>query len=186
AASAWALHALLAEDEDRTASPERAKQARRRALRIHAEVVAGLVVPLVIMWALLGGGYFWPGWVALPLALFLGIHAWIEFVAEPPGFGWTRARRGLSIHAGVVVALVVFLTVVWAVTSRGSFWPGWVALALGTALGVHALVARSTQRDRLAKRVQTLEVTRAGAVAAQDAELRRIERDIHHAAQPPP
>jgi signal transduction histidine kinase len=104
-------------------------------------------------------------------------------VAEHPWLGWSSMRGSLSIHAGVVVALLAFLTLIWAVTSRGSFWPMWVALPLVAALGVHALVVRATRRDRLAKRVETLETTRAGAVDAQDAELRRIERDIHDGAQ---
>jgi signal transduction histidine kinase len=143
----------------------------------------GLVLTQVIVWAALGGGYFWPEWTLLPLALFLAIHAWIEYVVEHPWLGWNAMRRGLSIHTGVVVALIVFLTLVWAVTSRGYYWPVWVALSLASALCVHALVARALRRDRLERRVETLETTRAGAVDAQDAELRRIERDIHDGAQ---
>jgi signal transduction histidine kinase len=42
---------------------------------------------------------------------------------------------------------------------------------------------RSQKRDRLTRRVETLETTRAGAVEEQDAELRRIERDLHDGAQ---
>src|SRR5262249_22325963 len=140
-----------------------------------------LVVTQVVVWALAGGGYFWPEWVILPLALVLAIQGWIELVENRPGI--VRVTKGVTIHAGVVAALVAFLTLIWAVTSRGAFWPGWVALSLAIPLGVHALVVRGMTRDRLERRVASLEETRAGAVDAQDAELRRIERDIHDGAQ---
>ena len=48
---------------------------------------------------------------------------------------------------------------------------------------MHYLITRSQRRDRLARRVETLETTRLGAVEEQDAELRRIERDLHDGAQ---
>jgi signal transduction histidine kinase len=75
------------------------------------------------------------------------------------------------------------VTAIWAVTTRGNFWPGWVLLGIGSPLVVHYLVVRSQKRDRLTRRVETLETTRAGAVEEQDAELRRIERDLHDGAQ---
>jgi len=89
----------------------------------------------------------------------------------------------MAIHGGVVLALFAFLTAVWAVTSRGSFWPAWVLLGLAIPLGVHYVVGLTARRDRLARRVETLETTRLGAVEEQDAELRRIERDLHDGAQ---
>jgi signal transduction histidine kinase len=183
AASAWLIRRLLTEELPVPSSAEESRRTRRRALRIHAGLVVGLAVTTVIAWAGSAGGYFWPEWILLPLALFLAIHTWVEYVAEHPWLGWNAMRRGLSIHSGVVVALIVFLTLVWAVTSRGYYWPAWVALTLVSALGVHAVVARASRRDRLERRVETLETTRAGAVDAQDAELRRIERDIHDGAQ---
>jgi signal transduction histidine kinase len=183
AASAWLIRGLLRQELDKPSSLEAIRRARRRALSIHAGLVAGLFLTTVIAWAASGGGYFWPEWVLLPLALFLAIHAWIEYVVEHPWLGWRAMRRSLSIHAGVVVALIAFLTVIWAVTSRGYYWPAWVALPLAAALGVHALVVRAMRRDRLEQRVETLKTTRAGALNAQDAELRRIERDIHDGAQ---
>jgi len=164
------------------ASPEAARRYRRRALWIDVGTAAALVLVMTIIWASTGGGYFWPEWVLLPLALLLATHAIVELVlAKVPRE--EPVNRGLAIHGGVVALLFVFLTAVWAVTSRGSFWPAWVLLGLTSAFAVHYLVVRVTRRDRLARRVETLETTRLGAVDEQDAELRRIERDLHDGAQ---
>ncbi|MCT2588600.1 histidine kinase [Streptomyces sp. N2-109] len=46
-----------------------------------------------------------------------------------------------------------------------------------------AVLLRPSPSAQLAERVQELSVTRAGAVAAHGAELRRIERDLHDGAQ---
>jgi signal transduction histidine kinase len=45
------------------------------------------------------------------------------------------------------------------------------------------LLTRNRRRDLLTRRVETLETSRLGAVEEQDAELRRIERDLHDGAQ---
>jgi signal transduction histidine kinase len=71
----------------------------------------------------------------------------------------------------------------WALTTRGSFWPEWPALGLAIALAAHAAIDRGMRGDRVARRVGVLESTRTGAVNAQAAELRRIERDLHDGAQ---
>jgi signal transduction histidine kinase len=179
--SAWQVRSLLAPRPEAT-TPGVSLRVRQRALRIHLGVAGGLVLLMLIIWASTGHGYFWPVWVILPLALLFAIHALVELVVERIPREEPRAR-GLAIHGGVVAALFLFVTAIWAVTTRGYFWPGWVLLGLAIPLGVHYLVGRSRRRDRLARRVETLETTRAGAVEEQDAELRRIERDLHDGAQ---
>ncbi|HEX7083845.1 MAG TPA: sensor histidine kinase [Gaiellaceae bacterium] len=116
----------------------------------------------------------------LPLALVLAVHGWVEAVAEWRGL---RREQGLLVHAGISVAVVLFLVCIWAVTSRGYFWPEWPAFAAAVVLGVRAVAEYALRGTRLARRVGELELTRAGAVDAQEAELRRIERDLHDGAQ---
>lgn len=157
--------------------PPRSRTTRRRALAAHASASTGIGLVLVLVWALTGRGYVWPEWALLPLALVLAIHGWVELVEER---GALRRGRGVSIHAGVVAALFAFLVLTWALTTRGYFWPVWPALGFALSLGIHWLAARSS---RLTRRVGVLEHTRAGAVDAQETELRRIERNLHDGAQ---
>jgi hypothetical protein len=49
-----------------------------------------------------------------------------------------RRRRGLLTHAGVFDVAITVLVVIWLVTGRGSFWPGWPMLGWGAVLAVHA------------------------------------------------
>jgi signal transduction histidine kinase len=140
---------------------------------------------MVAIWGLTSRGYFWPVWVVLVLGAALAIHAWVVWVREHRGF-WLERRLdpAFAIHAGVWAALLLFLTCVWAVTSRGYFWPAWVLLVALLAVIPHAAaLLRSRDRAALAERISTLETTRAGAVDVQEAELRRIERDLHDGAQ---
>lgn len=183
--SAWAVRRLLA-PRPAPATAEDARRLRRRAFWIHCGIAAGVILVVVLIWATTGQGSFWPEWVILPLTLLLAIHALVELVDDKLA-SKDRLTRSLAIHGGVVAALFVFVTLVWVltslVTSRGAFWPGWVLLGLAIPLGAHALIGRAQRHDRLSRRVETLETTRAGAVEEQDAELRRIERDLHDGAQ---
>jgi signal transduction histidine kinase len=158
----------------------------RRALAIHATVFGVLNGFLILIWALTTpGGYFWPVWTLLPLGLILGVHAWVTLLLVRPSVWPARLGRALGIHAGISALIIIFLTLIWAVTTRGYFWPVWPALGLGIAVVLHLLIVLLTPPDRTAmeNRIEELTSTRAGAVDAQDAELRRIERDLHDGAQ---
>jgi signal transduction histidine kinase len=50
-----------------------------RSVRVHAEVIGVVVGYLTCVWALAGGGPFWPFWPALGLSLPLSIHALVVF-----------------------------------------------------------------------------------------------------------
>ncbi|OIJ92145.1 histidine kinase [Streptomyces sp. MUSC 14] len=59
----------------------------------------------------------------------------------------------------------------------------WLPVLLGPAPSVAAEVAAEAERRRLAERVAELTETRLAAVDSREAELRRIERDLHDGAQ---
>jgi signal transduction histidine kinase len=60
----------------------------------------------------------------------------------------------------------------------------WLARGVAAVqVAMARLLLEAGERERLTARVDTLEATRAGMVAAADAERRRIERDLHDGAQ---
>jgi len=48
-----------------------------------------------------------------------------------------RRRTGLRAHAAADSLVLALLIAVWAITSRGYFWPIWVLLPLALALAIH-------------------------------------------------
>jgi len=159
-----------------------AAELRRRrvlALAAHATGFAILGVGLTAIWAsTTPHASFWPKWALVPVALPLAVHGWIELLAQP------RMRRRIplttawAIHAGVTLAVSLFLVAVWLAAGAGYPWPAWPVGALVLVLAAHALVLALG-----GGRIRQLERTRAGAVEAQESELRRIERDLHDGAQ---
>jgi signal transduction histidine kinase len=147
-----------------------AEQPRRfdgkRALRTSVVAYVAVNVPLVVIWALTGAGYFWPEWILLPLALPLAVSLVLLYVATP--------RFQL---VGIAAVFVVFFRLCWMLTGRGYFWPIWPILAVLLALIAAGWALRSRRR------IARLEETRAGAVDQQEVELARIERDLHDGAQ---
>jgi signal transduction histidine kinase len=159
-----------------------------RGLIIHALVFAGLNLLLVVVWLLTSRGYFWPVWTLLVLAVPLAIHAWVIFATQVRASLWPRYRldTDFAVHAGIWVIMLLFLTGVWAAAGGGYFWPVWIMLAGVLATGAHAAALRLSggpDTAALTERISTLESSRAGAVDVQEAELRRIERDLHDGAQ---
>jgi signal transduction histidine kinase len=159
---------------------------RHHAQAVHAAATAGVNLFLIAIWGLTSHGYFWPAWTILALALPLAIHTWVTAVNEDASF-WQERRldRGFAIHTGVWVSLLGFLLGVWIASGFGYFWPVWVVLFALVALGPHAavVISRAPDRTALKERISVLESSRAGAVDVQEAELRRIERDLHDGAQ---
>jgi Putative sensor len=109
---------------------------RRAGLTAHAATYAVVTLVLTLTWASTSRGYFWPEWTFIVLGLPLAIHALAELAIErvPP------ARRALAVHAAAALSASVFLTLIWAVTSRGYFWPAWPISGLAFSVGVHAIV----------------------------------------------
>jgi signal transduction histidine kinase len=172
---------LLAGDADRIVrSPAETRARRLRALTITSLIATSIVLVLIVIWALTGGGYFWPFWTMLSLSLVVGIPAWIILVLERREISrFTLGSQALAIQIGISAVLFGFLVAVWAVTTGGYFWPIWPALCLALLAMCHAAVVYG----RRAHRIERLEASRAGAVDVQEVELRRIERDLHDGAQ---
>jgi signal transduction histidine kinase len=116
-------------------------------------------------------------WTLVPLGVALAVHGWTVYVAAKPH----GLAQGIALHAGASFGLALLLVLIWAVTSRGYFWPLWPILALVVVFLVHLAIERRF-RDQ-SERIEQLQSTRAGAVDQQDAELRRIERNLHDGAQ---
>jgi signal transduction histidine kinase len=158
----------------------------QRPVLIHALASSALALLLVVIWALTSRGYFWPLWPLLALATALAIHAWVTF-ADAHADYWAEHRLNVAfaIHAGVWVVVLLFLTGIWAASGGGYYWPVWTLLVAIVATGAHlaAVLLGAPDRAELTRRISTLETSRAGAVDVQEAELRRIERDLHDGAQ---
>jgi signal transduction histidine kinase len=159
---------------------------RRRHFSMRAFAYAFAELVLIIIWALTGHGYFWPVWPLLVFGLIVGANAVVLFVDDNreifrrPGMSWQ-----LAIQIGLSGVFVLFQVGVWAVTGAGNFWPVWTVLALAIAAVARsaALYFSPPGQEELTQRIETLTTTRAGAVDQQEAELRRIERDLHDGAQ---
>ena len=160
-----------------------ATSGERRAHRLELHGFAfGLVnLLLIVIWAATSRGAFWPVWPLAALGAILSVHAWVEAV------GWRSdlvrragVTRAFAVSAGAAAVTFLFLVVVWADGSRGSFWPVWPLLGLAAVVGAYATLSFARRGRR---RISELESTRAGAVRQQDVDLRRIERDLHDGAQ---
>jgi signal transduction histidine kinase len=172
---------LLAGEGDRIMrSPEETSARRQRALTITSLSATAIVVVLIVIWGLTGGGYFWPIWPLLGLSLVVGIPGWVILVLERREITrFTLGSQALAIQIGVSAVLFGFLVAIWAITTRGYFWPIWPGLCLALLAIGHAAVVYGQRQHR----IERLEQSRAGAVDVQESELRRIERDLHDGAQ---
>jgi signal transduction histidine kinase len=160
----------------------------RHSVTVHGIVIGGISALLIVIWAFTAHGYFWPMWPILPLCLPLAIHAWTVQVVTRPELVPARLSRGFMVQAGVSAIFAAFFSLIWVFAGFrigwGYFWPIWPALGLMVALVIHLLILRVSPPDpELERRIEVLTTTRAGAVDAQERELRRIERDLHDGAQ---
>jgi len=150
------------------------------SLQVALSALFGFVNTLI--WALTGGGYFWPAWVWLALGIAAGVHAVVVHgVRATPG----RYRK-LRIHGEATGLILAVYVAIWILSGAGYFWPVWPTSIFLLALGIHAIVVQwrpESREQELVERVDELTRTRRGAVDVQAAELRRIERDLHDGAQ---
>ena len=146
-------------------------------------ISAFIVFLMVVIWLATGVGYFWPIWVWFGLSIPIAIQYAIRRALQSP-----RQWRFLSVHAALSCVSGAILTFIWVMTGFG-FWLFWPLFGKSALLILNLLVtswwrALHPVREReLTERVDELTRTRRGALDAQAAELRRIERDLHDGAQ---
>ncbi|OKJ13716.1 sensor histidine kinase [Kitasatospora sp. CB01950] len=106
-------------------------------------------------------------------ASWLTVPLWWQLAPEPPQFMvWEIDSWGAALAACLAGAAYGALA--------GWLLPWWAQLH---ALLTRALLGPRKRRTSLAERVVELTITRAEALEAHAAELRRIERDLHDGAQ---
>src|SRR3954453_19714306 len=146
---------------------------------------SGLIVfVMVVIWIATGfGDYFWPIWDWFGLTVPIALQYAIRRANAGP-----RQWRALNTHASLACVAGGILTFVWAMTGFG-FWLFWPLFGMVALLGLHGLstvwwrALHPVREKELTERVDVLTRTRRGALDAQAAELRRIERDLHDGAQ---
>lgn len=110
-------------------------------------------------------------WPAIPFSLSLPLWWWAAPEGSQSAFitidSWPRALTMPFVQAAVYVFLLLWLV------PRAVRWQARLAETL----------LRPTRRTSLSERVEELTETRAGALEAHGAELRRIERDLHDGTQ---
>ncbi|MEV4149120.1 DUF1707 domain-containing protein [Amycolatopsis sp. NPDC049691] len=83
--------AALTTDLPRPAPPRpgfpltRAALRRHPALRLHLAVVVAVAVLVIVRWAVLGAGFFWPAFPLFWLAVSVFVHARVRSFRERPG-----------------------------------------------------------------------------------------------------
>jgi hypothetical protein len=101
----------------------------RSRLRRTAGVAATAGAGLTLIWALTGGGMFWPIWAWLGLAAVVTADAVFQLARHR----LAGRPRPIAVVTSVAVVLLPAEIAVWAFTGGGYFWPVWSALLLGGA-----------------------------------------------------
>src|SRR3954467_8859446 len=156
----------------------------RQAQAMQFGACAFIVFLMVVIWVATDlGGYFWPIWVWFGLSVPFAFQYAIRRSVNGP-----RDWRFLSVHAALSCVCGAIVTFVWLMTGFG-FWLFWPLFGLSALLVLNVLLTswwralHPVREKELTERVDVLTRTRRGALDAQAAELRRIERDLHDGAQ---
>ncbi len=162
-------------------------EAHDSTLAVHTLIAVLLGSLVTIVWWAAGRGDYWPRWVWLGLGVSVGLNVVYE-ISRREGSRFPPSPAAVY-RAGMAVCVLLAAVVlaVWLMTGAGAFWPVWPLAGLGFVFSVLAVfryrrLLPGTKRD-LVERVDVLTRTRSGALDAQAAELRRIERDLHDGAQ---
>src|SRR4051812_43603155 len=132
------------------------------------ELCYGLVALPFVGW--FGGFLVFVAWGAALALISFPLWGWLPAAGDEL-FGW---------HIGFAPSAVVHV----AFGAGALYAAPWISRAVAAVqVAMARLLLEPGERERLIVRVDTLEETRAGMVAAADAERRRIERDLHDGAQ---
>ena len=88
---------------------------------------------------------------------------------------WLFVNGSLGLALGIVALVEAVLDL--------AFWLPWPGLALRADAAISRALLSTSEKSRLALRVEQLTESRAETVDTSAAELRRIERDLHDGAQ---
>jgi hypothetical protein len=77
-----AMEDSMDDQEQRDAAIERIKD--KRDFKTHAVSYVVVNLFLIGVWAVSGGGYFWPGWVMAGWGIGLVLHGWQTYRGERP------------------------------------------------------------------------------------------------------
>ena len=142
---------------DADAEERQARRLRMSAWRVGALGIVAAV--LLAIWALTGAPNAWPVWPLLALGLVAGLDVWIvrssaplraSEVADGDAALALRRRRRQRTDAGALAIFNLFVVGVWVAAGAGYFWPAWVLLGSGIAIGVKALPWAGAVRERYA------------------------------------
>ena len=139
-----------------------------------------LGLAVTVAWAVTGAGYFWAGWVWLGMVVPFALLRTVRRALR------TQGPRPLAVHGAVSLVLGATGIFVWLLSGLRYFWPMWLMIGLAVAFSTHAWVVPLFSSDReqaLHQRVDVLTRSRREALDVQEAELRRLERDLHDGAQ---
>jgi signal transduction histidine kinase len=120
------------------------------------------------------------GWVGSGLVFF----AWGAALALLSFPLWALAADGAGTLFGLDIGYLPSAAIHVTAGAGALYAAPWLARGVAAVqVAMARLLLEPGERERLLGRVGTLEQTRAGMVAAADAERRRIERDLHDGAQ---
>ena len=136
-----------------------------------------------------------PGWSSATRSIALPFVGWVGgllvFFAWGAALGAADASRcgrcsptGRGCSSAPTSATSRRAAIHFAAGAGALYAAPWLARGVAAVqVAMARLLLEPGERERLIGRVDTLEETRAGMVAAADAERRRIERDLHDGAQ---
>ena len=77
--------------------------------------------------------------------------------ARDAALGRIQARRAMVAQLLTMLGVAVAATVIWLLTGRGYFWPGWVYFGLAfSVVGIlsHAYSNRGVSEDQISREMQ--------------------------------